>query len=134
MDSSDSFRSTAAPFVFSLIAQASDGFNSDLRVIFPRHRLRKVSRGHSTSFPFMPTLITTHIPSFLFHATPQVHWAECFLADFPVLLAGRRCGRPPRVHLGFGLKLRLAPFGFCLATDTLRLATRLGLRSVVTGL
>lgn len=71
MDSSDSFRSFALPFVFSLIASASYGFNTDLRVIFPHHRLRKVSRGHITSFHFVPTLITTHTLSFLLHATPQ---------------------------------------------------------------
>ena len=61
MDSSDSLRSTAMPFVFSLIASASDGFNTDLRVIFPHHRLRKVSRGHVISFLFVPTIITTRI-------------------------------------------------------------------------
>ena len=63
MDSSDSFRSIALPFVFSLIAAASHDFNSDLRVIFPHHGLRKVSRGHTSNFPFMPTLITTRILS-----------------------------------------------------------------------
>ena len=65
MDSSDSFRSIALPFVFSLIAAASHDFNNDLRVIFPHPGLRKVSRGHTIDFPFMPTLITTHIPSLL---------------------------------------------------------------------
>ena len=63
MNSSDSFRSIALPFVFSLIAAASHDFNSDLRVIFPHHGLRKVSRGHTSNFPFMPTLITTRILS-----------------------------------------------------------------------
>lgn len=71
MDSSDSSRSIAALFVFSLIASASDGFNNDLRVIFPHHRLRKVSRGHTINFPFMPTLITTRILKPLQYATPQ---------------------------------------------------------------
>jgi hypothetical protein len=74
MDSSDSFRSFTLPFVFSLIAAASHDFNNDLRVIFPHHGLRKVSRGHITSFPFMPTLITTHILSFLLHASVPQHF------------------------------------------------------------
>jgi hypothetical protein len=78
MDSSDSFRSFALPFVFSLIAPASCGFNSDLRVIFPHHRLRKVFRGHTISFPFVPTIITTHTLSLLLHATPQESLSRMF--------------------------------------------------------
>jgi hypothetical protein len=78
MDSSDSFRSFALPFVFSLIASASHCFNTDLRVIFPRNGLRKVSRGHTTSLPFVPTIITTHTLSLLLHATPQEGLSRMF--------------------------------------------------------
>jgi hypothetical protein len=95
---------------------------------------REVSRGHITHFPFMPTVITTHIPSILSHATPQDIWAVCFVADFPVFMAGRRCGRPPLVRLRFGLNICLTPFRSRLATDTLRLATYPGLRSSMRGL
>ena len=95
---------------------------------------REVSRGHITHFPFMPTVITTHISSSLLHATPQGNWTECFVADFPVFVAGRRCGRPPLVRLRFGLNICLTPFRFRLATDTLRLATYPGLRSSMRGL
>jgi len=68
LDSSDSFHSTIVRFVFSLMALASRGFNIDLRVVFPHHVLQKVSRGHTISFPSMPTLITTHIFSLLLPA------------------------------------------------------------------
>jgi hypothetical protein len=95
---------------------------------------REVSRGHITHFPFMPTVITTHISSALLHATPQGIWTECYVADFPVCMAGRRCGRPPLVRLRFGLNICLTPFRSRLAADTLRLATYPGLRSSMRGL
>jgi len=36
-----------------------------LRACLPRSRLHEVSRGHTTNFPFMPTIITTHTLSLL---------------------------------------------------------------------
>lgn len=46
-------------------------FNFGFRAFFLRAGLHEVSRGHTISFPTVPTLITTCTLSTLYHATPQ---------------------------------------------------------------